>query len=197
MVRSIAGMQETWPWSRQEIPPVVESHAFPESTPCLSRVLGWRKARNHWSKNLHFVGLTDTWNSHKKMQNPMQWNHQILMSEARTVVQSSGSQTSLSIWSYLGNLKRSERSQGPARVRSSDQRARKSACFKTLPRDSVAQPAHLAHPLNEQRGFLLTALQSDDPYKAGLLRLEGIHCRTRQRDPDRRPEFFNVFPRRW
>ena len=120
---------------------------------------------------------------------------QILMSEARTVVLSSGSQTSRSVWSYLGNLKRSERSQGPARVRSSDQRAWKSVCFKMLPRDSVAQPAHLAHPLNEQRGFLLTTLQSDNPSKAGILRLEGIHCRTRQQDPDRRLEFFKVFPR--
>ena len=116
-----------------------------------------------------------------------------MTSQARAVVQSSGSQTSLSIRSYLGNLKGSGHSQGPARIRNSDQGSWKYGCFKMLSRDSVAQPAHLTSPLDEQRGFLLT-LQSDDPPKADILRLEGTCCRTRQQDPGRRWGFSKAFP---
>ena len=124
----------------------------------------------------------------------MQWNHLILMSQARAVVQSSGSQTSLSIRSYLGNLKWSGHSQGPARIRNSGQGSWKYVCFKMLSWDSVARPAHLTSPLDEQRGFLLTTLQSDEPLTADILRLEGTCCRTRQQDPGRRWGFSKVFP---
>ena len=124
----------------------------------------------------------------------MQWNHLILMSQARAVVWSSGSRTSLSIRSYLGNLKWSGHSQGPAIIRNSDQGSWKSVCFKMLSQDTVARPAHLTCPLDEQRGFLLTTLQSDDPPKADILRLEGTCYRTRQQDPGRRWGFSKVLP---
>ena len=124
----------------------------------------------------------------------MQWNHLILMSQARAVVQSSGSQTSLSIRSYLGNLKWSGHSQGPARIRNSDQGSWKYVCFKMLSRESVAWLAHLTSPLDEQGGFLLTTLQSDEPPTADILRLEGTYCRTRQQDPGRRWGFSKAFP---
>ena len=124
----------------------------------------------------------------------MQWNHLNLMSQARAVVQYSGSQTSLSIRSYLGNLKWSGHSQGPARIRNSDQGSWKYVCFKMLSRDSVAWLAHLTSPLDEQGGFLLTTLQSDEPPTADILRLEGTYCRTRQQDPGRRWGFSKAFP---
>ena len=123
----------------------------------------------------------------------MQWNHQSWCHKPGQLSDPVVPEP-LSIRSYLGNLKWSGHSQGPARIRNSDRGSWKSVCFKMLSQDTVARPAHLTCPLDEQRGFLLTTLQSDDPPKADILRLEGTCYRTRQQGPGRRWGFSKVLP---
>lgn len=83
----------------------MENHGSPERAPCPSvcRAGGWLETTG--SRIYTLVGCTNTRNSQRKMQNQMQWHPQILMLEGTSaVVQSSGSQSSLSIRSDRGNF---------------------------------------------------------------------------------------------